>query len=224
MPVYAYYFVDTLWIKVGYADDVIQRATDGWWENSHPEDLHYKLDIRHALLLGNWTMTKEEEEKLHRHFRGAPGTLPLKRYASRTTHATHSTHSGRSERAPNKGGRELQSAGLPRALLPTAARGAAPPRGGDGSPTVRKGNNGEKQKITDVIGVLHGEILTYFSKTKPFFFCTTTHTLVPDLQVRPTYCTTPVTTRCIPVCVGSLLLPILRFLYTVFLILRWILL
>ena len=71
MPVYAYYFVDTPWIKVGYADDVIQRATDGWWENSHPPECCYKLDIRHAIILGTWTMTKQEEENLHHHCRGS---------------------------------------------------------------------------------------------------------------------------------------------------------
>ena len=71
MPVYVYYFVDTPWIKVGFdINDVIQRATDGFWENSHPQELCYKLDIRHAHLWGVWDMTKTEEESLHKHFHG----------------------------------------------------------------------------------------------------------------------------------------------------------
>ena len=70
MPVYVYYFVDTPWLKVGYADDIIQRATDGWWECSHPPECCYKLDIRHAFLLGVWEMTKTEEQSLHHYFRG----------------------------------------------------------------------------------------------------------------------------------------------------------
>ena len=71
MPVYVYYFVDTPWIKVGFdINDVIQRATDGFWENSHPQELCYKLDIRHAHLWGGWEMTKTEEQSLHKHFHG----------------------------------------------------------------------------------------------------------------------------------------------------------
>ena len=71
MPVYVYYFVDTPWIKVGFdINDVIQRATDGFWENSHPQELCYKLDIRHAHLWGVWEMTKTEEQSLHHYFHG----------------------------------------------------------------------------------------------------------------------------------------------------------
>ena len=71
MTVYAYHFVDTPWIKVGYAHpDVIQRASDGWWDCSHPQECCYKLDIHHVILLGTWEMTKEDEQKLHTHFHG----------------------------------------------------------------------------------------------------------------------------------------------------------
>ena len=70
MTVYAYHFVDTPWIKVGYAKDEMTRAADGWWECSHPPECCYKLDIRHVTLLGTWEMTKEEEQKLHTHFHG----------------------------------------------------------------------------------------------------------------------------------------------------------
>ncbi len=66
---YAYYFVDTPWIKVGYAKDAIRRAADGWWDCSHPQELCFKLDISHAILLGVWNMTKAEEDKLSKHFR-----------------------------------------------------------------------------------------------------------------------------------------------------------
>ena len=70
MTVYAYHFVDTPWIKVGYAKDALTRAADGWWECSHPQECCYKLDIRHVTLLGVWEMTKQDEQKLHAHFHG----------------------------------------------------------------------------------------------------------------------------------------------------------
>jgi hypothetical protein len=72
MPVYAYEWEDGWW-KVGFAPDVLQRATDGWWAESHPRDLCGKLDVTSCRLRGVWDATKAEEEGLHRHFAG--GTL-----------------------------------------------------------------------------------------------------------------------------------------------------
>jgi hypothetical protein len=72
MPVYAYEWEDGWW-KVGFAPDVLQRATDGWWAESHPRDLCGKLDVTSCRLRGVWDTTKAEEEGLHRHFAG--GTL-----------------------------------------------------------------------------------------------------------------------------------------------------
>ena len=70
MAVYAYHFKDTEWIKLGYAKDVTQRAIDGWWDCSHPPEVCKKLDIRHVTLLGTWAMSKDDEDKMHKHFRG----------------------------------------------------------------------------------------------------------------------------------------------------------
>ena len=71
MPVYAYRFVGTPWVKVGYEKhDVTTRAADGWWNCSHPPELCQKLDIRHVELIGVWQMSKEEEMAMHRHFHG----------------------------------------------------------------------------------------------------------------------------------------------------------
>ena len=55
---------------------MLQRATDGWWAESHPAELCCKLDITHCRLIGVWDATKAEEEEMHRHFAG--GTLHRK--------------------------------------------------------------------------------------------------------------------------------------------------
>ena len=52
------------WVKVGWACDPMQRASDGWWENSHPKELCGKLCPPHCELLGLWEGTQEEEKAL----------------------------------------------------------------------------------------------------------------------------------------------------------------
>ena len=52
-------------MKVGWAKDPMQRAIDGWWENSHPKELCGKLCPLHYELLGLWEGTQEEEKALH---------------------------------------------------------------------------------------------------------------------------------------------------------------
>jgi len=54
--VYAYRFEG--WVKVGWVqDNPLQRAIDGFWENSHTHthtELCYKLDAPHCQLIGLW--------------------------------------------------------------------------------------------------------------------------------------------------------------------------
>ena len=52
------------WVKLGWASDPMQRASDGWWANSHPKELCGKLCPPHCELLGMWEGTKEEEKSL----------------------------------------------------------------------------------------------------------------------------------------------------------------
>ena len=47
------------WVKVGWARDPMQRASDGWWENSYPTDLCGKLCPPHCNLLGLWEGTRK---------------------------------------------------------------------------------------------------------------------------------------------------------------------
>ena len=53
------------WVKVGCASDPMQRAADGFWENSHPKELCGLLCPPHFQLLGLWEGTQEEEKALH---------------------------------------------------------------------------------------------------------------------------------------------------------------
>ena len=46
----------------------MQRASDGWWENSHPTDLCGKLSPPHCRLIGLWEGATEEEEALQEQF------------------------------------------------------------------------------------------------------------------------------------------------------------
>ena len=56
------------WVKVGWSKTPMQRASDGWWENSHPTDLCGKLCPPHCKLIGLWEGTKEEENALQEQF------------------------------------------------------------------------------------------------------------------------------------------------------------
>ena len=53
------------WVKVGWASDPTQRASDGFWENSHPKALCGLLYPPHFRLLGLWEGTQEDEKALH---------------------------------------------------------------------------------------------------------------------------------------------------------------
>ena len=67
MPIYAFQWEEG-WVKLGWANDAMQRASDGWWENSHPTDLCGKLCPPHCELTGLWEGTKEEEKALQEQF------------------------------------------------------------------------------------------------------------------------------------------------------------
>ena len=56
------------WVKVGWSKTPMQRASDGFWENSHPTDLCGKLCPPHCKLIGLWEGTKEEENALQEQF------------------------------------------------------------------------------------------------------------------------------------------------------------
>ena len=58
------------WVKVGYVDkDPIQRASEGWWENSHPTQLCKKLGPPYCEFIGLWKCENEADEKrLHEQF------------------------------------------------------------------------------------------------------------------------------------------------------------
>ena len=59
--IYAFRFEG--WVKVGWVEDnPPQRASDGFWENSHPRDLCGKLCPPHCELVGLWEGAKEEEQ------------------------------------------------------------------------------------------------------------------------------------------------------------------
>ena len=67
MPIYSFQWEEG-WVKLGWANDAMQRASDGWWENSHPTDLCGKLCPPHCELTGLWEGTKEEEKALQEQF------------------------------------------------------------------------------------------------------------------------------------------------------------
>ena len=56
------------WVKLGWSKTPMQRASDGFWENSHPTDLCGKLCPPHCKLIGLWEGTKEEENALQEQF------------------------------------------------------------------------------------------------------------------------------------------------------------
>ena len=49
---------------MGWARDPMQRASDGWWENSHPTALCQKLCPPHCELIGLCEGSKQAEEAL----------------------------------------------------------------------------------------------------------------------------------------------------------------
>ena len=56
-------------MKLGWGKDPMQRASDGWWESSHPTMLCGKLSPPHCELIGLWECKDEAEEKaLHEQF------------------------------------------------------------------------------------------------------------------------------------------------------------
>ncbi len=68
----------TVWHKIGYDQyNIRQRAIDGWWDCSHPEELCGKLDVRHVKLIRVWwKLDKKTEQDAHKMARG--GTLKRK--------------------------------------------------------------------------------------------------------------------------------------------------
>ena len=86
MPIYDFQFVfldaegnvnNSPYHKIGFEKyDIKQRAVDGWWDCSHPEELCGKLDIRSVKLVHLWHLDKQAEEAAHKHMRG--GTLKRK--------------------------------------------------------------------------------------------------------------------------------------------------
>ena len=62
-------------MKVGWANDSMQRASDGFWQNSHPKELCDLLCPPHFQLLGLWEGTQEEEKALHEQWNGSETLL-----------------------------------------------------------------------------------------------------------------------------------------------------
>ena len=67
---YAFRWKQEAWVKVGWGKDPMQRASDGWWESSHPTTERYgehglcgKLAQPHCELIGLWECNDEAEEK-----------------------------------------------------------------------------------------------------------------------------------------------------------------
>ena len=56
------------YVKLGWAEDVGQRISDSFKDNSHPPDLCNKLTREHFTLLGIWEGTKEQEEEMQERF------------------------------------------------------------------------------------------------------------------------------------------------------------
>ena len=73
---YAFRWKQEGWVKLGWGKDPMQRASDGWWESSHPTIEKYgerglcgKLAPPHCELIGLWECKDEAEEKaLHEQF------------------------------------------------------------------------------------------------------------------------------------------------------------
>ena len=86
MPIYDFQFVfldaegnvnNSPYHKIGFEKyDIKQRAVDGWWDCSHPEELCGKLDIRSVKLVRVWNLDKQTEVAAHKYMRG--GTLKRK--------------------------------------------------------------------------------------------------------------------------------------------------
>ena len=73
---YAFRWKQEGWVKLGWGKDPLQRASDGWWESSHPTIEKYgerglcgKLAPPHCELIGLWECKDEADEKaLHEQF------------------------------------------------------------------------------------------------------------------------------------------------------------
>ena len=66
---YAFRWKQEGWVKLGWGKDPMQRASDGWWESSHPTMLCGNLSPPHCELIGLWECKDEAEEKaLHEQF------------------------------------------------------------------------------------------------------------------------------------------------------------
>ena len=76
MPIYAFHWPTEGWVKLGWADDVGQRAADSFADNSHPDALCGKLTPPHFKLVGLWEGTRAEEEELQKQMN--EGKLPRK--------------------------------------------------------------------------------------------------------------------------------------------------
>ena len=67
---YAFRWKQEGWITLGWGRDPLQRASDGWWESSHPTIEKYgerglcgKLAPPHCELIGLWECKDEADEK-----------------------------------------------------------------------------------------------------------------------------------------------------------------
>ena len=67
---YAFRWNQEGWVKLGWGKDPMQRASDGWWESSHPTIEKYgerglcgKLTPPDCELIGLWEVSEEAEEK-----------------------------------------------------------------------------------------------------------------------------------------------------------------
>ena len=67
MPIYLCRWSEG-YVKLGWAEDVPQRVSDSFKDNSHPPDLCNKLTREHFTLLGIWEGTKEQEEEMQERF------------------------------------------------------------------------------------------------------------------------------------------------------------
>ena len=70
MPIYAFLWPAEGWVKLGWADDVPQRAADSFADNSHPRELCRKLELPHFVPLGLWRGTQAEEIALQEQLNG----------------------------------------------------------------------------------------------------------------------------------------------------------
>ena len=67
MPIYLCRWSEG-YVKLGWAEDVPQRLSDSFKDNSHPPDLCNKLTREHFILLGIWEGSKEQEEEMQERF------------------------------------------------------------------------------------------------------------------------------------------------------------